>query len=400
MRTHQVLILGGGTAGITVAARLKRADRDLDVAIVEPSRDHWYQPLWTLVGAGVVDLKATRKDEERFIPKGVAWIQERVAELKPDAHEVVLESGETVHYDQVVVALGIEYAWELVDGLKEALGQGGVVSNYLPEGAQATWKALSSFDGGRMVFTNPAGQVKCGGAPQKIMYLAEDHARRHGLRDRTEIVGAFAGTKMLGVDVINERLETIVRERDIDMRFHHDLTAIDADAKEAIFRRVDDPAHDPVRIGYDLIHVTPPMRAPRVVRESPLAVATGPHQGFAQVDIHTLQSLADPDVFALGDAAALPTAKTGAAVRKQAPVLVERLLARRSGATSHARYDGYSSCPLVTGYGRLVLAEFKYDNVYTPTFPVDQTKERLDMYLLKRHVLPAMYWHGMLRGLA
>jgi len=400
MRKHEVLILGGGTAGITVAARLKRADRDLDVALVEPSRDHWYQPLWTLVGAGVVDLKTTRKDEARFIPKGVAWIQDRVAELKPDAHEVVLESGETIRYDQVVVALGIEYAWDLVDGLTEALGQGGVVSNYLPEGAQATWRALSSFDGGRMVFTNPAGQVKCGGAPQKIMYLAEDYARRHGMRDRTEVVGAFAGTKMLGVDVINERLETIVNERGIDMRFQHDLTGIDADAKEAIFERVDDPSQGPVRIGYDLIHVTPPMRAPRLVRESPLAVATGPHQGFAQVDIHTLQSRADPDVFALGDVAALPTAKTGAAVRKQAPVLVDRLLARRSGGTSHASYDGYSSCPLVTGYGRLVLAEFTYDNVYTPTFPVDQTKERLDMYLLKRHVLPAMYWHGMLRGLA
>lgn len=400
MRNHKVLILGGGTAGITVAARLKRADRDLDVAIVEPNRDHWYQPLWTLVGAGIVDLETTRKPESRFIPKGVTWIEDRVADLATDEHQVVLESGETVGYEQLVVALGIEYAWDLVDGLKESLGTGGVVCNYLPEGAEATWRALSSFQGGTMLFTNPLGQVKCGGAPQKIMYLGEDYARRNGIRDKTKVIGAFAGTKMLGVDVINERLNTIVEERDIDMRFHHNLVGIDAEAKEAIFEIVDDPSAEPVRIGYDLLHVTPPMRAPALVRRSPLAVATGPHEGYVEVDIHTLQSTRDPDVFALGDVAAIPTAKTGAAVRKQAPVLVDRLLARRSGRTSHKAYDGYSSCPLVTGYGRLVLAEFKYDNVYAPTFPVDQTKERLDMYLLKRHVLPVMYWHGMLRGLA
>jgi sulfide:quinone oxidoreductase len=400
MREHEVLILGGGTAGVTVAARLKRADRDLDVAVVEPSKDHWYQPLWTLVGAGVATVEETRRDEAEVLPKGVHWIQDRVVSIDPDERRVTLASDETVGYRQLVVALGIEYDWDAVEGLKEAMGQDGVVCNYRPDYAEATWKALSSFQGGTMVFTNPAGQVKCGGAPQKIMYLGEDYARRHGLRDKTEVIGAFAGTKMLGVEEINATLNHIVDERGIDMRFHHDLVAIDADAKEAVFEINDDPDRRRVRIAYDFIHVTPPMRAPGPVRSSPLAVADGPHAGCVEVDIHTLQSPVYPDVFALGDAAALPTAKTGAAIRKQAPVLVDHLLAHRAGRTSEKRYGGYSSCPLVTGYGRLVLAEFEYDNVYKPTFPVDQTKERWDMYMLKRHILPRMYWYGMLRGLA
>ncbi len=399
-RHHSVLILGGGTAGITVAARLRRADAGLDVAVVEPSTDHWYQPLWTLVGAGVATVDETRRDEARVMPHGVTWIRDRVSSIDPDDKRVTLAGGDEVTYDQLVVALGIAYDLAAVEGLAGALGKDGVGCNYTPEGAKDTWRALSSWKGGRMVFTNPATPVKCGGAPQKIMYLAEDYARRHGVRDRTEIVGAFAGTKMLGVPEIQETLAKIVDERGIDMRFRHDLVAIDADAKEATFVRLDDPDRSRVTLAYDFIHVTPPMKAPDVVSQSPLAAAEGGQVGFVDVDPSTLQHLRYPDVFALGDVAALPTAKTGAAVRKQAPVLVAQLLAHRAGTASSKAYDGYSSCPLVTGYGRLVLAEFTYGDTYKPTFPVDQTKERWDMYMLKRHLLPQMYWHGMLRGLA
>lgn len=340
MREHEILILGGGTGGVTVAARLLRARRGLDVAIVEPSTDHGYQPLWTLVGAGVATVEETRRDQASVVPKGATWIRDRVVAIDPDARRVTLAGGDEVGYGQLVVALGIELAWDAVDGLREAIGRDGVVSNYLPRHAEATWRALDAFEGGTMVFTNPAGQVKCGGAPQKILYLAEDLVR------------------------------------------------------------LDDPDRRRVRIAYDLLHVTPPMRAPAPVRRSPLAAADGPHAGYAEVDVQTLQHVRYPDVFALGDAAALPTAKTGAAIRKQAPVLVERLLAHRDGREGTSAYGGYSSCPLVTGYGRLVLAEFEYGDVYKPTFPVDSTRERWDMYMLKRHLLPRMYGYGMLRGLA
>lgn len=399
--THRsVLILGGGTAGVTVAARLRRAGAHLDVAVVEPSTDHWYQPLWTLVGAGVATLEETRRDEARVMPRGVTWIRDRVQAIDPDANAVTLASGDVVTYDQLVVALGIAYDLDAVDGLRDALGKDGVGCNYTPDGAQDTWRALSAWKGGTMLFTNPATPVKCGGAPQKIMYLAEDYARRHGVRDRTQIVGAFAGTKMLGVPEIQETLAKIVDDRGIDMRFRHDLVAIDAQAKTATFQRLDDPERPRVTIPYDFIHVTPPMKAPDVVSRSPLAATEGGQVGFVAVDPGTLCSVRYPNVFALGDVANLPTAKTGAAVRKQAPVLVSQLLAHRAGTASTKVYDGYSSCPLVTGYGKLVLAEFVYGDAYKPTFPVDQTKERWDMYMLKRHLLPQMYWHGMLRGLA
>ncbi len=273
-------------------------------------------------------------------------------------------------------------------------------SNYSYDTVDYTWETLRNFKSGTAIFTNPIGQVKCGGAPQKIMYLVEDYARKHGFREKAKIIGAFAGTKMLGVPEINATLENIVKERGIDMRFHYNLVAINGDKKEATFEVVEGENKRIVTLPFDMIHVTPPQSAPDFIKRSKLVYQDGPNKGWVNVDIHALRHFVYPNVFSLGDVAALPTAKTGAAIRKQAPVLVKNLLAAMKGKALEASYNGYSSCPLVTGYGKLVLAEFLYDNKYKPTFPVDQTKERYDMYLLKRHVLPQMYWHGMLRGLA
>jgi len=397
-RHHRVLVLGGGSAGITVAARVRRADPSLDVGLVEPSETHYYQPLWTLVGRGVVKPETTARPNAGLIPKGVSWHRDRVTRIDPDANRVELEGGAALTYDTLVVALGIRLAWERVDGLEEALATPQVGSVYSLDGATKTWDAMRAFQGGTAIFTNPLGQVKCGGAPQKIMYLADAYWRARALSERTQLIGAFAGTVMLGVPEINATLEKIVQQRGIDMRFRHDLRAVDGVARRATFHRVD--TGEDVSLDYDFLHVSPPQRGPTPLVASPLAVAEGPHAGFADVDHETLQHLRYPNVFALGDAAALPTAKTGAAIRKQAPVLVANLRAHLAGTPLERSYDGYSSCPLLTDVGKLVLAEFTYGNVYKPTFPLDQTKERYDMYLLKRHVLPQMYWHGMLRGVA
>jgi sulfide:quinone oxidoreductase len=396
---YRIAIIGGGTAGITVAARLKRADQNLDIAVIEPSSKHYYQPLWTLVGAGIVKKESTERKERQYMPEGVHWVKDYVEDILPEDNTLNLRSGDKMTYDYLVVAPGIQLNWHEVKGLKDTIGKNGVCSNYSYETVDYTWEVLKNFKGGTAIFTNPAGQVKCGGAPQKIMYLVEDYTRKHGLREKTKIIGAFAGTKMLGVPEINATLENIVKERGIDMCFHHNLVAIDGLKKEATFEILGEEKRM-VTLPFDMIHVTPPQSAPEFIKRSKLVHQEGPNKGWVNVDIHTLQHPSYRNVFSLGDVAALPTAKTGAAIRKQAPVLVKNLLAALKGQTPLASYNGYSSCPLVTGYGKLVLAEFVYDNKYKPTFPLDQTKERYDMYLLKRHVLPQMYWHGMLRGLA
>jgi sulfide:quinone oxidoreductase len=389
---HRILILGGGTAGITVAARLRRAAARLDIGIVEPSESHFYQPLWTLVGAGVFPPEASRRREADFIPAGVDWIRDRVTDILPDQKAVATASGRRLTYDWLIVALGIQIDWTAIPGLAEGIGTRGICSNYSFEHVTYTWETIRGFTGGTALFTVPNTAVKCGGAPQKIMYLADDAFRRQGVRDRTQIVFASPAKAIFAVEKYRKTLEQVVARKRIDARFRQNLVELRPDAHEAVFEHLD--THERSVVPYDMIHVTPPMSAPDVIKRGPLAN----EQGWCAADKLTLRHPRYPDVFALGDAAGLPTSKTGAAIRKQAPVLVHNLLAAMNGAPCDATYDGYTSCPVVTGYGRMVLAEFDYDNKPKESFPIDQSKERYSMWLLKTQVLPRLYWHGMLRG--
>jgi len=395
IRKHAVVIVGGGNAGISTAARLLRRQPDLDVAVIEPSDSHYYQPAWTLVGAGVYDIRRTVRPESSIMPAGASWIRARVAGFLPDRQRVVLEDGAEVAYEQLVVAPGIKLDWDAIRGLRETLGRNGVTSNYTFDLAPYTWQCLDAFRSGTVLFTNPPSAVKCGGAPHKIMWLAADLFRRKGILDQADIQYWSGGTRLFGIPRY-ERTFLRVAERDrVKMRFHMRLDEVDGPARLARFTGFGpDNKGEQHTVPFDILHVTPPQSAPDFVRHSPLADAAG----WVEVDRHTLQHTRYPDVFSIGDAASLPTSRTGAAIRKQAPVLVENLLAHRAGKPLAARYNGYSSCPVVTGYGKLVLCEFDYDGQPAETFPFDQSRERWSMYQLKRHILPRLYWGPILQG--
>lgn len=395
---HQIVIIGGGAAGITVAAQLFNIRSSFDIAIIEPSDKHYYQPGWTLVGGGVFQYEDTMRQEADLIPQRATWIKDFVETLKPDDNAVITRDGLRVTYDYLVVCPGIQIDWHKIEGLQEALGKGGVTSNYSHAHLPYTWETIRNFQGGTALFTFPSTPIKCAGAPQKIMYLAEDHWRsRMGVRQRTTVEFCTAGGRIFGVQAYAETLQKIIAERDIHMRCFHDLKAIDAERKEAVFSVKTDDGVEERRIAYDMIHVAPPMSAPNFIKNSPLAVPENPG-GWVDVHKYTLQHNRYPNVFSLGDASSLPTSKTAAAVRREAPVLVANLLAVMEGETPKAQYNGYTCCPLVTGYDRAIMAEFDYDAKPDPSFPVDQTQERWDMWLVKRHLLPYLYWNRMLKG--
>ena len=391
---HSVLILGGGTGGITVAARLRRADPLLDIAIVEPSEHHFYQPLWTLVGAGVFPREASRRREADYIPKHTTWIRDRVAGLLPHENAITTVTGERITYDWLVIALGIQVNWAAIPGLVEGIGSRGICSNYSYEHVAYTWECIRNFQGGTALFTMPNTAVKCGGAPQKIMYLADDAFRRQGVRDRSRVVFATPQKAIFAVEKYRKTLELVIDRKGIETEFRRNLVEIRPDAREAVLEHMDTKERSV--IGYDMVHVTPPMGPPDVIRSSPLA----DQHGWCAVDKHTLRSPKFANVFGIGDAAGLPTSKTGAAIRKQAPVLVANLRAAMGGKPLSGSYGGYTSCPVVTGYGKMVLAEFDYDGKPSESFPIDQSKERYSMWLFKGWFLPWLYWHMMLRGRA
>lgn len=398
MKTHyQLLIIGGGNAGISVAAQLLLKRPGLDIGIIEPSDKHYYQPAWTLAGGGVFDIRQTERTEASVIPPGAIWIRNSVKGFLPDNNAVVLTDNTQLSYDQLIVAPGIQLNWHEVKGLEENLGKNGITSNYSFRHAPYTFELIRKLNKGKAIFHNPHTPVKCGGAPHKIMYLAADYFRRHGTLQNIRIEYWSGGAKLFAVPKYEKTLLDVVKRGNIQLHFSEKLVEIDGENKRARFVGFGE-ANNQVEtwVDFDMIHVTPPQSAPDFVRNSTLANAAG----WVDVDKSTLQHVRYPNIFSLGDASGLPTSKTGAAIRKQAPVLVENVLSAIDKKKLKASYTGYTSCPLVTGYGKLVLAEFDYNNQPMETFPFDQSKERWSMYQLKKQVLPWLYWNKILTGKA
>jgi sulfide:quinone oxidoreductase len=414
----KVLIVGGGTGGIMTAAQLRRKDKHLSITILEPSDTHSYQPAWTLVGAGVFNFKKTKRPEASLIPSGVTWIKDFATTFDPEKNLVHTRQSGTIRYEVLVIAAGIQMDVDALPGLKEALATDKVCSNYLDP--EKTFEVLKQFKGGNAVFTQPATPIRCGGAPQKIMYLAEEYFAKSGVREKTNVIFATPGTVIFGTKDFADELNRILKKKDIHFKPFYKPIHIDAAKQEITFEYIkkdsivssemlDKPlgevcnAPNLITIKYDMLHAAPPQSAPDFIKQSPFAYRDGPNKGWINVDIKTLQSPEYHNVFALGDAAALPTAKTGAAIRKQAPVLVENVLrVLKQLQISEKTYDGYSSCPIVTGYGKMLLCEFKYDNIrssdpFLSKF-VNLAREQWSMWILKKYGLPWLYWNMMMKG--
>jgi sulfide:quinone oxidoreductase len=394
---YQIVIIGAGNAGISVASKLLLKDKSLDIAIIDPAEKHYYQPAWTLVGSGVFNIKKTERNQSEVMPRGVKWIQKKAITFIPENNAIELEDGSQIIYDYLVVAAGIQLNWNEIKGLKETLGKNGVCSNYHFDYAPYTFECIKNLKSGKAIFHNPHTPVKCGGAPHKIMYMAADYFRKHGVLNNINIQYWSGTAKLFAVAKYEKTLLKVCERGNIQLNFMVKLIEVDGVNKKATFIGIGENNKDKEFIvDFDMIHVTPPQSAPDFIKASPLAN----NAGWVDIDKYTLQHVKYANIFSLGDAAGLPTSKTGAAIRKQAPVLVENLLSSINHQQLNCKYDGYTSCPVVTGYGKLVLAEFDYDNKPQETFPFDQSKERLSMYILKRYILPWLYWTKILPGKA
>ena len=392
---HRVVVVGGGTAGIAVAARLK-INGESDIAIIDPTKKHYYQPLWTLVGGGRADAASTERDQSKLIPKGVKWIRDGAVGFDPDERVVHLAGGDIVGYDALVVCPGIQLDFDQLPGSSEALGRGGVSTNYQFELAPKTWDFIRETTSGTAVFTMPSGPIKCAGAPQKIAYLAADYWRQQGVLKDINVVLVLPTPGMFGVPEFANVLEQVVDRYGIDVRFQSEVTEIKSDSKELV---IHDIANDTTSaLGYDMVHVVPPQSAPDWIKTSPLSIP-GDAKGWVDIDKNTLQHVRHPEIFALGDAGSSPNSKTGAAIRKQAPVVVQNVIDFLAGNGITRHYDGYASCPIVTSRNRMLLAEFDYTMRPHKTVPlIDTQKERYDMWLLKKYGLPFMYWNVLMKG--
>ncbi|MEQ1612436.1 MAG: TIGR01244 family sulfur transferase [Hyphomicrobiaceae bacterium] len=396
--THDVVIVGGGAAGIAAAASLLARKSDLDIAIIDPADTHYYQPGWTMVGAGVFDAAATVHTMASVIPRGTRWIKAAVTAFEPKDNAVILEGCRVVRYKRLIVSPGLKLDWGKVEGLVETLGSNGVTSNYRYDLAPYTWELVRKLKSGRALFTQPPMPIKCAGAPQKAMYLSADHWYRTKQLADIDVGFYSAGAVLFGVPDYVPALMKYVERYKAKLNFQHTLTAIDGPAHKAYFKKaVEGQDAQTVEVPFDMIHVTPPQSAPDFVRVSPLADAAG----WVDVDQGTLRHKTFANIWSLGDVCSAPNAKTAAAARKQAPVVAANIVADMAQQDGTAIYDGYGSCPLTVERGKIVLAEFGYGGKLMPSLPtylLDGKKPTRAAWWLKERLLPPLYWHAMLKG--
>ncbi|KAJ5863103.1 hypothetical protein N7455_007171 [Penicillium solitum] len=402
-RSHKIVVVGGGTAGLSISHQLLHSGKFAqdDIAVIDPAAWHNYQPGWTLVGGGLKDKQELRKPLNSLIDPKFKFYNEGVGAFAPAENALTLENGDKINYENLVVVPGISINYGNIKGLPEALAdRNSTVSTiYSYDTCDKAFRTIENFREGKAIFTQPAGVVKCAGAPQKIMWLALDHWKRAGLYNPTspsespvKISFATGLPVMFGVPKYSAVLEQMRKDRGVEGLFQHDLLAIDG--KSAIFASPEGEVAKP----FDLLHVSPKMGAYGFVKNSPLANAAG----FVDVDDNSTQHKKFPNVWSAGDASSLPTSKTAAAVTSEAPVLVRNLLQSMEGKELDASYDGYTSCPLLTEYGKVLLAEFKYGGVPKETFGdwfgIDQAEPRRSFWYLKKDFFPWVYFNYMIKG--
>lgn len=395
---YQVVIVGAGAAGIGTASSLLKRDSSLKIALIDPARDHYYQPGFTMVGGGIFKPEVTRRDMDSLIPGASTWIQEAVTGFVPEENLVLLDNGAHVAYDRLVVCPGLKLDWDAIPGLRETLGRNGVTSNYHPDMASYTWELVQQLKSGKALFTQPPMPIKCAGAPQKALYLSADYWLKQNRLGDIDVHFYNAGAVLFGVKDYVPALQSYIDRYDADIHYNHNLTRIDGNSRTAWFTFTDpDGNQQEVSSDFDMIHVCPPQTAPDFIRASRIS----DDSGWVDVDQHTLRHKRYNNVWALGDVAGTPNAKTAAAVRKQAPVVAANMIDDMKGGQSDFSYQGYGSCPLTVERGRIVLAEFGYGGQLQPTFPswlLNGLKPTRQAWILKKDLLPPIYWHGLLKG--
>ena len=389
-----VVIVGAGSAGIATAASLRKRNKRIRIALIDPSEVHYYQPGWTLVGGGVFDSQSTKRMTRDLIPNGCTWINKSVTGFAPEENKVLLNSGAEVFYEQLVVAPGLKLNWSAIEGLEDTLGKNGVTSNYRFDLAPYTWELVQNMKSGKAIFTQPPMPIKCAGAPQKAMYLSASEWTKKGRINDIKIDFYNSGGVLFGVEDYVPALMDYVKKYDANLCFGNTLFKVDGDAKKAWFKDADGNIEE---TDFDFLHVCPPQTAPDFIRDSALA----DEAGWLDVDPSTLRSKRFDNVWGVGDVMNTTNAKTMAAARKQAPVVAHNLACIFSGKQNLASYDGYGSCPLTVEHGKIVLAEFTYGGKVAPSFPTwfnDGTHATYFGWFLKAKMLPPIYWQGMLKG--
>ena len=395
----RLLVIGGGTAGTMVANKVRKALPEWDVTLVDRDDVHDYQPGYLFMPFGMNTPEQVRRSTRRFIAPSVRIVTGEVERVDADGRRVLLEDGTILDYDHLVIASGTTPRPDQTPGM---LGDGwhrSVNEFYTYDGSIALRDNLAAFEGGRLVVHITELPIKCPVAPLEFTFLADDWLRQHGLRDRTELVFVTPLDGAFTKPVASRELGRALEERDISVETDFMVESVDQDAK--VLR-----SYDEREVPYDLLVTVPLNMGADLVERSGL----GDELNYVTVDKHTMQYVPQagrtphPEIYALGDAANLPTSKAGSVAHFSVEVFVDNLVQLAQGRPMTHSFDGHANCFVESGHGKALLLDFNYETEpLTGTFPfpgvgpLQLLKESRFNHLSKlafRHI----YWNALLPG--
>jgi sulfide:quinone oxidoreductase len=354
--TRQVLILGGGTAGTIAANRLRRAlTDDWSITVVDQSALHHYQPGYLFVPFGTYAPDDVVRPRRRYLADGVHLVLEEVDTIDAAAAAVALRDGRVLPYDYLVIATGTTPRPDQTPGMDGPGWRDTVHDFYTLEGAEALAGALRSFRGGRVVVHVTEMPIKCPVAPLELTFLLDAWLTDRGLRDRVELVYATPLEGAFTKPIASQHLGGMLADRGIALEPDFVVEHVDGAAGHLV-------SMDEREIPFDLL-VTVPLN---MGSEAVLRSGLGDELGFAPVDRHTLLSTEYDNVFAVGDAAALPTSKAGSVAHFQMEHFAQNFVDHVHGREMTSSFDGHASCFIESGHGKALLVDFGYDTEPLP----------------------------------
>lgn len=392
----RLVILGAGTAGTMMANHLDHElnPSEWEIVIIDERKEHYYQPGYLFLPFDIYTPEDIIKPIQKFIPKKVQLLNEKIEKINAKENEVWLSKGESLHYDVLIIATGAKIAPGEIQGMQGEEWYRTVFDFYTFEGALALRDKLREWEGGKLVIHITEMPVKCPVAPLEFAFLADSFFRHKKMRDKVKITyvtpldGAF--TKPRATAALNHLLE----EKNIVIESDFAIAEVDNENRKII-------DYGGREIPFDMLVTVPTNKGDELIERSGL----GDELNYVPTNKSTLQSMAFPDIFVLGDASNIPASKAGSVAHFQAEVLTKNILSYIKGEPMKEEFDGHANCFVETGNGKALLIDFNYTHEpvegtfpFSGFGPLSLLKESR-MNHMGKLAFKWVYWNVLLKGI-
>ena len=390
-----LVILGAGSAGTMMMNHLSgKLPKGWTITVVDKDPVHYYQPGFLFLPFGTYTEEEIKRPKNKFVPKGVRYVEKGIDRVDAASNVVLLEGGETLPYDALIIATGSRIAPEEIEGMMGPMWHKEVFDFYTFEGARNLRDFLATWKGGKMVVHLTEMPIKCPVAPLEFAFLADDFFKKRGMRHQVDITYVTPLSGAFTKPTASAKLGYLLEDKQITVVPDFNIMMVDQEGRKIV-------SYDGMEVPYDVLVTVPTNKGDDAMARSGL----GDELNFVATHPKTLQHKEHENIFVVGDATDVPASKAGSVAHFEAEILTENILRYLEGKTLKEDFDGHSNCFVETGNGKAMLLDFNYtQEPVEGTFPVPgvgplslMKESRLNH--MGKHAFKWIYWNMLLKGI-